>query len=93
MPLFNGKDISGWTAWAGGRQLTAAETAAMWQVEGGILHGIGGPSYLFSPRANYRNLRVRAEARINDGGNSGIFFRVADASRLTAYEAQINSTH
>jgi serine/threonine protein kinase/formylglycine-generating enzyme required for sulfatase activity len=93
VPLFNGTDMSGWTAWAGGRQLTAAETAGMWQVEGGILHGIDGPSYLSSPRANYRNFRVRAEARINDGGNSGIFFRVADASRMTGYEAQINSTH
>ncbi len=93
VPLFNGKDIAGWTAWAGGRQLTPAETAGMWQVEGGILHGIDGPSYISSPCAKYRNFRVRAEARINDGGNSGIFFRVADASRMTGYEAQINSTH
>ena len=101
MPLFNGKDIEGWTAWtvsgwrawAGGRQLTAAETAGIWRAEGGVLHGIDGPSYLVHPHANYRNFRLRAEAKINDGGNSGIFFRLADASRLTGYEAQINSTH
>jgi hypothetical protein len=44
---------------------------------------------------------LRVEARINDGGNSGLFFRApfgpiwpeSDPSVPLGYEAQINSTH
>ena len=92
VPLFNGKDAAGWTAWVPGRQLSKAETAELWPVSGGVLHGIGGPSYLFSPRGDYRNFRMRAEAMINDGGNSGVFLRAPEAPRVAGYEAQINST-
>jgi hypothetical protein len=92
VPLFNGKDAAGWTAWVPGRQLSKAETAEIWPVSGGVLHGIGGPSYLFSRRGDYRNFRMRAEAMINDGGNSGVFLRSPEAPRVAGYEAQINST-
>ncbi len=36
---------------------------------------------------------MHAEARINHGGNSGVFFRAAFQRPPPGYEAQINSTH
>src|SRR5262249_25615370 len=44
-------------------------------VRGGVLIGRGEPSYLFSERADYTNFYIRVQARINKGGNSGLFFR------------------
>jgi serine/threonine protein kinase len=92
--VFNGKDIAGWSAWGNQGPLSAAETAGIWSVRGGILHGSGGQSLLFSPRGDYRDFRVRAEVKINDGGNSGLYVRTPKgAGFLRGYEAQINSTH
>jgi hypothetical protein len=93
-PLFNGKDIAGWTAWGMQGRLSRAETAISWRVRDGILHGVGGMTHLFSPRGDYKNFRIDAEVKINDRGNSGIFFRVASGlAHPSGYEAQINSTH
>jgi hypothetical protein len=96
VPLFNGKDTAGWTAWGKQGRLTQTDAAGIWWVRDGALHGVGGPCDLFSPRADYKNFRVRAEAMINDGGNSGVFLRVTEGWNyltLAGYEAQINSTH
>ena len=91
--LFNGKDIAGWTPWGSQGRLSNADAASIWWVRDGVLHGIGGPSCLFSPRGDYKNFRVRAEAMINDGGNSGLFLRTAEGPlHPPHYEAQINST-
>ena len=94
IPLFNGRDIAGWTAWGTEGRLTQTEAVRTWWVRDGILHGTGGLSHLFSPRGDYQNFRVRAEVKINDQGNSGIFLRVAERpGHLVGYEVQINSTH
>ncbi len=66
----------------------------LWRVEEGILIGSGPHSHLFSERGDYENFRYRVEARINDHGNSGQYFRTAfGADFPRGYEAQINSTH
>ena len=41
-PLFNGKDITGWTAWGRQGRLSKADAAAIWWVRNGVLHGTGG---------------------------------------------------
>ena len=93
-PLFNGRDIVGWTAWGQRGRLSHKDAARFWSVHNGVLHGNGGLSHLFSPRNDYRDFRVRAEVKINDGGNSGVHLRVAPGpGYLKGYEAQINSTH
>ena len=75
-------------------RLSHKDATGFWSVHDGVLHGNGGLSHLFSPRNDYRDFRVRAEVKINDGGNSGIFLRVAPGSGyVKGYEAQINSTH
>lgn len=75
--LFNGKDLSGWN-----------DDRSRWKVEDGILIGSGGQGYLDSTRTDFGNVRIRVEAMINDGGNSGVIFR---AHAGGSYEAQIEA--
>ena len=90
-PLFNGRDLAGWTAYD---DRGKTDATANWKVSEGVLHGWGGRSHLFSTRGDFRDFRVRAQVRINDGGNSGLYFRVIEGPGFPAgYEAQINSTH
>ena len=66
-----------------------------WEVEDGAIVGSGTASMLYSPKGDYKNFKFRAEVKINDHGNSGMYFRcpspTADFSE--GYEAQIDSTH
>jgi type 1 glutamine amidotransferase len=85
-PLFNGKDLTGWK--------THPKDKANWEVKDGILIGSSEVGHLFSERGDYENFRYRVEAMINDGGNSGQYFRTAfGPSFPKGYEAQINATH
>jgi hypothetical protein len=84
--LFNGKDLTGWK--------THPDDKAKWEVKDGILVGTGPAGHLFSDRGDYQNFRYRVEAKINDHGNSGQYFRAQfGPSFPKGYEAQINSTH
>jgi hypothetical protein len=86
VPLFNGKDLTGWKV--------HPEGVGEWKVENGILIGSGKASHLFSERGDFQNFHYRIEARINDGGNSGQYFRTQFGPGFPkGYEAQINSTH
>ncbi len=84
--LFNGKDLEGWK--------THPDDNAKWEVKDGILIGTGEAGHLFSERGDFENFQYRVEAKINDGGNSGQYFRTQfGPSFPKGYEAQINSTH
>jgi hypothetical protein len=84
--LFNGKDLEGWK--------THPADKAKWEVKDGILVGSGEAGHLFSQRGDYENFVYRVEAKINDHGNSGQYFRTQyGPSFPKGYEAQINSTH
>mgnify|MGYP001157849742 CR=1 FL=1 len=83
--MFDGKTLDGWKA------LEAPEN---WKVENGAIVGRGGRSHLFWMKEECVDCEFKAEVSINDGGNSGMFFR----ARLMpgwpeGYEAQVNSTH
>ena len=49
---------------------------------------------LYSPKT-YKNFRYRTELKINDHGNSGVYFRCPspNGSFGEGYEAQVDSTH
>jgi hypothetical protein len=80
--LFNGKDKSGW-------QLQP-QAEGTWTVQDGHLTGRGGRAHLFTDRGDFENFHLRVEARINDGGNSGVYFRAAlGPGNPKGYEAQI----
>src|SRR5262249_55833484 len=84
--LFNKKDLTGWK--------THPDDKATWEVKDGILIGSGKVGHLFSERGDYENFYYRIEAKINDRGNSGQYFRTQfGPSFPKGYEAQINSTH
>jgi hypothetical protein len=84
--LFNGKDLTGWKVFESG--------TGNWKVEDGAIVGSGPASHLFSESGEFANFHYRIEARINDGGNSGQYFRTQFGPGFPkGYEAQINSTH
>jgi len=86
--LFDGKTLDGWAAVPLGGQKSS------WEVKDGLVEGSGGQSMLYSSKGDYKNFRFRAELKINDKGNSGMYVRSAKAASFTqGYEIQVNSTH
>jgi hypothetical protein len=84
--LFDGKTLDGW-------EKVGSEDST-WDVIDSALTGTGTPSMLVYTKGTFKNFRYRAEVRINDGGNSGLYFRTSRKPKFTdGYEAQIDSTH
>ncbi|HUG70296.1 MAG TPA: DUF1080 domain-containing protein [Pirellulaceae bacterium] len=84
--LFDGKTLEGWEK--------VGNDASVWEVSDGALCGSGPASMLVCTKGPYQNFRYRAEVKINDKGNSGLYFRTTREPGFSdGYEAQINSTH
>ena len=84
--LFDGKTMAGWEK--------VGNEASIWEVKEGAICGSGPASMLVTKKGPYKNFRYRAEIKINDGGNSGLYFRTtAEPGFSDGYEAQIDSTH
>src|SRR5437879_1928598 len=84
--LFDGTTLSGWTV-----NELSGPGASNWEVKDGVIVGTGKPSMLVSPKS-YKNFRYRAEVKINDKGNSGMYVRAKPKPSFTdGYEIQINS--
>jgi hypothetical protein len=65
----------------------------LWQVKDGMIVGGGPASHLFT-EIEADNFHYRVEAKINDKGNSGQYFRTKFGPGFPqGYEAQINATH
>jgi hypothetical protein len=87
--MFNGKDLAGWKA---------NERPECWTVvkEDGkpALKTQGGPSHLFWMVQECENCEFKADFKVMDGGNSGMYFRTAFGPGFPkGYEAQVNATH
>lgn len=86
IPLFDGKSLEGWEK--------VGKAESVWEVQDGAICGSGVPSMLVCTKGPYKNFKYRAEIKINDGGNSGLYFRTTPKPGFTdGYEAQIDSTH
>ncbi|SMP69375.1 protein of unknown function [Neorhodopirellula lusitana] len=84
--LFDGQSLDGWEK--------VGKKDSVWEVVDGSLVGSGTQSMLVCTAKTYKNFRYRIEAKINDGGNSGMYFRTTrKPSFREGYEAQIDSTH
>ena len=84
--LFDGKTLSQWEK--------VGSDESHWEVKDGAITGTGKPSMLVCTEGPYKNFRYRAEVKINDGGNSGLYFQTTRRPGfLDGYEAQIDSTH
>ncbi|MGV3772395.1 MAG: family 16 glycoside hydrolase [Verrucomicrobiales bacterium] len=89
-PIFNGKDLSGWTKIEGGE----------WTVENGVLIGRNGINWTTNPektgswlstKRQYSDFRLELQFTVNKQGNSGIFIRSSHEKNpaFTGYEMQI----
>ena len=84
--LFDGKTMKGWER--------VGNEKSVWEVKDGALRGSGPASMLVSTTGPYKNFKYRAEVKISDGGNSGLYFRTTRKPGFSdGYEAQIDSTH
>ncbi|MCA9126858.1 MAG: DUF1080 domain-containing protein [Planctomycetales bacterium] len=84
--LFDGKTMEGWEK--------VGNEESVWEVKEGTLAGSGPASMLVNTTGPYKNFKYRAEVKINDRGNSGLYFRTTRKPGFSdGYEAQIDSTH
>lgn len=84
--LFDGQTLDGWEK--------VGNKDSVWEVKDGAICGSGQASMLVCTKGPYKNFRYRAEVKINDKGNSGMYFRTTPKPGFTdGYEAQIDSTH
>jgi len=65
VPLFNGKDLAGWTAFGGTSQ---------WSAEGGVLRNARSGANLVTT-ATYDDFKLHLEVNCPKGSNSGIYLR------------------
>jgi len=83
--MFDGKTLDGWKA---------NENPGSWTVEDGCLAGHGERSHLFWMVQKCKDCEFKAEVKISDHGNSGMYFRAQFMKGFPkSYEAQVNSTH
>lgn len=84
--LFDGKTLDGWEK--------VGKEDSVWEVKDGAICGSGQASMLVNTTGSFKNFRYRAEIKINDKGNSGLYFRTTERPGFSdGYEAQIDSTH
>jgi len=87
--MFNGKNLENWKA---------NERPESWTVqkEDGktVVRGQGGVSHLFWMKEECENCEFKADFKIMDGSNSGMYFRTAFGPGFPkGYESQVNATH
>jgi formylglycine-generating enzyme required for sulfatase activity/serine/threonine protein kinase len=82
VPLFNGKDLSGWKV--------GKFNPGNWRVEQGVLVGSKSPfGFIHTVRDDFTDFHLRVEARLNDGGNGGVIVRGNNG--FYGYEADLNN--
>jgi serine/threonine protein kinase len=88
IPLFNGKDLTGWKTHPG--------FPGAWRVEQGILVAPDAHSYLYTKHGGYRDFHLRIEARVDQSVNSGVYFRAPFRAHRSGWpdslEAAIDTT-
>lgn len=92
VPLFNGKDLTGWTA--------AKEKPESFTVKDGELIVKGGRSHLFYTGdvngGKFKNFELKLKIKTLKGANSGVYFHTQYQDTdwpKAGFEAQVNSTH
>ena len=98
--LFNGRDLSGWTALTGAGGLKAERPAHVEQtffVRGGVLHVTGSPNGYLRTNRQYSSYELTVDWRWSvpapvRPNNSGVLLRVGSPDRLwpMSYEAEMS---
>jgi hypothetical protein len=85
--IFDGKSLDGWKP---------NESPESWTVQDGALVGHGPRSHLYYIAEEVQDFELKADAMINHGGNSGIYFHIKQHDGgwfFDGHEIQINNTH
>ena len=85
--IFDGKSLAGWKP---------NERPKNWTVEEGAIVGRGARSHLYYMARQLQDFELRADVKINKGGNSGIYFHIdyhPEGWFFDGHEVQINNTH
>jgi len=85
--LFNGKSFGDWKP---------NERPESWKITDGMIVGHGERSHLYYMAEKFKNFELKADVKINKGGNSGIYLHIAhhpDGWFFDGHEVQINSSH
>jgi hypothetical protein len=83
-PIFDGKSLDGWSA---------SRSPGRWSVKDGTIRGEGTAGQLVYVASQCVDCELKADVRINHGGNAGISVRApAGANVETGYETPVNST-
>lgn len=93
VPLFNGKDLSGWKPFLGDAKADPAKT---WSVQDSMLICQGQPVGYIATTATYTSFELELEWRFiaaKGEGNSGVLLRVQEPDKVwpTSVEAQLQS--
>lgn len=92
--LFNGRDLSGWSAYIWDREAKSQDTTMaigdVWSVEDGVLICRGNPpGYLHTDR-EYENYRLSLEWRWpGEGGNNGVLVHTTEPNALGVWPKSI----
>jgi len=99
-PLFNGKDLSGWTYFLekkGDNKDGTMKMEDVWSVKDGVLHCKGRPNGYLRTEKDYTNFVLKLEWRWPDGKgyNSGVLLRMVGPDKIwpKSIEAQLMSGH
>ncbi|HXG62272.1 MAG TPA: DUF1080 domain-containing protein [Planctomycetota bacterium] len=99
-PLFNGKDLSGWTYFLekkGPNQDGTMKMEDVWSVKDGVLHCKGRPNGYIRTEKDYKNFILKLEWRWPEGKgyNSGVLLRMVGPDKVwpRSIEAQLMSGH
>lgn len=86
-PIFDGKTLDGWKVNESGEGFT---------IEDGTITGRGGRSHIFYVKEELKDFELKVDVKINDGGNSGVYFHTAyqqEGWPEAGHEVQVNATH
>jgi len=85
--IFDGKNWGNWKP---------NERPESWKIEDGCFVGNGERSHLYFGRDELTDFELKTEVMINKGGNSGIYFHIAQHPEgwfFDGHEVQVNNTH
>jgi len=86
-PIFDGKTLDGWKVNEGGKAF---------KIEDGAITGRGGRGHVFYVKEEFQDFEMKVDVKINEGGNSGIYFHTAfqdEGWPDAGHEVQVNNTH
>lgn len=81
-PLFNGKDLTGWTTFLDPRAKDA-DPKKVWTIENGEIHCLGKPNGYLLTDKEYGDYELRVQWRFPGApGNSGVFVHVSGPDKI-----------